>query len=200
MRTTSDSLGNLLFGQTRGKILALLYGTPDRTFFIRQIARQIGTSVGTVQRELETLAQVGLIRRSVTGKQVHYQADREHPAFAELHSLVAKTFGIYQLLRSAVDPLAERISFAFVYGSMAQANNDAASDVDLIVIGDVTMDEVLAQLTPIERILGRPINPTVYSLEEFKSKLRGGNHFVASLMRSKKVILLGDEDELENLG
>jgi uncharacterized protein len=200
MRTETNALGDLLFGQTRGRILALLYGTPDQAFFTRQIARQVGTSVGTVQRELETLSQIGLIERSATGMQVFYQANRDHPAYAELHSLVAKTAGAFHILRSALAALAKKIAFAFVYGSMARGDENAVSDVDLMVIGDVSLDEMLMQLATAERDLGRSINPTVFSLKEFKSKLKAGNHFLKSVMRGEKVLLIGDENELGKMG
>lgn len=203
MRTdakNTKNLGDLLFGQTRGRVLSLLYGASDQTFFVRQIARQIGTSVGTVQRELGTLSEFGLIDRSKVGMQVFYQANRNHPLFADLHSLVAKTAGIFHLLRSALAPLAEQISFAFVYGSMARGEENGGSDIDLMVVGDVTLDELLTHLTPAERDLGRPINPTVYSLKEFRSKLQRGNHFLTSAVRGQNVFLLGEEDELRKMG
>jgi predicted nucleotidyltransferase len=200
MRTGAKTLGHLLFGQTRGRVLALLYGVPDEVFFLRQIARQIGTSVGSVQRELETLTGFGLLNRTVLGRQVFYQANRDHPVFVELHSLVAKTSGIFYLLRSALAPLAKEILFAFVFGSMARGEEDAGSDVDLMVIGDATLDEILTRLTSAESDLGRPINPTVYSLREFKSKLRAGNHFLRSVMRQKNVLLIGDENEFRKMG
>ncbi len=200
MRTRANSLGDLLFGQTRGRILAFLYGMPDQTFYIRQIARQVGTSVGTVQRELETLSRFGLIERSTTGMQVFYQADRNHPAYPELYSLIAKTSGTFYLLRSALVPLGKKIAFALVYGSIAGGDEDGRSNADLIVIGDVNMYELLTQLSPAERDLGRSINPTVFSLRDFKSKLRDGNHFLKSVMRGKKVLLIGNEDELGKMG
>jgi len=200
MRTEANALGDLLFGQTRSRILALLYGMPDQSFFTRQIARQIDTSAGTVQRELETLSQLGLIERSASGKQVFYQANRNHPAYAELHSLIAKTSGVFHLLRSALAPLAKKIIFALVYGSMARGDENAGSDVDLLVIGNVSMDELLAQLASAERDLGRSINPTVYSPKEFKAKLQEGNHFLKSVMRGEKVLLIGDENDLGKMG
>lgn len=200
MRTKSKTLGDLLFGQTRGRILALLYGVPDQTFFVRQIARQIGTSVGSVQRELETLSEVGLLDRTAIGRQVFYQANRNHPAFIEVGSLIAKTSGIYHQLRSGLAPLAEHITFAFVYGSIARGIEDAESDVDLMIVGNVTLDDVLAQLTPAEKAIGRPINPTVYSLKEFKTKTKDGNHFLTSVLQGKKMLLIGEEDELRKMG
>lgn len=203
MRTTSKTpktLGNLLFGQTRGGVLRLLYGSPDQSFYVRQIARETGiSSVGAVQRELETMAAFGLINRSTAGNQVFYQANRQVPGYEELHSLIAKTVGVIHLLRSALAPLEKKVSVAFVYGSIAAGNETAGSDVDLMVIGDVTMDEVVACLTPAERAVGRPINPTVYSLSEFKSKRRAGNHFINAVMKGKNEFLIGDEDELRKV-
>ena len=186
----------MLFGHTRGGILGLLYGHPDRKFYVRQIAREIGASVGSVQRELETLSQLGLIGRSISGKQVYYQVNRNHPAFVEMQALVAKTVGALQLLRSALAPLAKRIAAAFVYGSMARQEETAESDVDLMIVGDVTLDEVLPHLARVERIIGRPVNPTLYSPAEFQSRLAAGNHFLKSVMRGEKVFLIGVEDEL----
>lgn len=196
MRTRGSTTGDILFGQTRSRVLALLFGAPEQTFFVRQIARSIETSVGSVQRELETLAAVGLVHRTTIGRQVFYRANRKHPAFAELRSLLAKTAGIFEVLRSALTPLEERISSAIVYGSVARAEDTAESDIDLMVIGDVTLDDLLTQLEGAERILGRPINPTVYSAKEFRTKLQRGNHFLKSVVRGKNVFLIGDEDEL----
>lgn len=200
MGTNSKSLGDLLFGQTRGRVLALLYGMPDQTFFVRQIAREIGTSVGSVQRELETLSEVGLLNRTTIGRQVFYQANSHHPAFADVRSLIAKTSGIFHHLRSALAPLASQIIFALVYGSIARGDEDAGSDVDLMIVGNVTLDDVLAQLTSVENAIGRPINPTVYSLKEFKAKVKDGNHFLTSVLHGKKMLLIGDEDELRKMG
>jgi uncharacterized protein len=200
MRTNAKSLGDLLFGQTRGRILTLLYGKPDQTFFVRQIAREIGTSVGSVQRELETLSEVGLLNRTTIGRQVFYQANSHHPAFADVRSLIAKTSGIFHQLRSALATLASQIIFALVYGSIARGDEDAGSDVDLMIVGNVTLDDVLAQLTPVENAIGRPINPSVYSLKEFKTRIKDGNHFLTSVLHGKKMLLIGDEDELRKMG
>jgi predicted nucleotidyltransferase len=200
MRTESSSLGDLLFGQTRSRILALLFGHPDETFFVRQISRQIGTSVGTVQRELETLSGIGLVERSTSGKQVYYRANSAHPAYTELRSLIAKTSGIFQMLTSALAPLAQRIALAFVYGSMARQEETAASDVDLMVVGDVTFDEILEHLAPVERAGGRAINPTLYSESEFRSKLKDNNHFLRSVLNGVTVPLIGNLDEPRKMG
>ena len=193
MSTDVSALGDLLFGQARGRVLQLIFGQPEQTFFVRQIAREVSMSAGSVQRELEALAQVGLLVRSRSGHQVYYKANRNHPVFAEIHALVAKTVGVFQLLTSALTPLAKRISLAFVYGSVASRSENAESDVDLMIVGDVTLDEVLVQLGPVERLIGRPINPTLYSDSDFKNKMDSGNHFLRSVMRGEKVFLIGED-------
>ncbi len=200
MRTQLTSVGDLLFGQTRGRVLALLYGAPDETLFVRQIARQVDTSVGTVQRELNLLADAGLIKRSTIGNQVFYRANQEHPEYPELRALLAKTAGVFQMLKTALLPLSSQIDVAFVYGSVARGEEKATSDIDLMVIGAASLDEVLDAVGPVEKQLGRPVNPTIYSIEDLKTRLRSGNHFLQSLKKGKKVFLIGDEDEFRKAG
>lgn len=200
MRTNNRPLADVLFGQTRGGILGLLYSHSDESFYVRQVARHLGTSVGTVQRELENLSEVGLIVRSKSGNQVFYQANRNSPVFAEMRALLAKTVGIFHVLRSALEPLAKRIRVAFVYGSIARQEEKAESDVDVMIVGTASLDEVLARLGDVEVTLTRAVNPTVYSVAEYRSKLARGNHFLNAVIRGKKVFLFGDEDELNKMG
>ena len=180
--------------------MALLYGRADQSFYTREIAREVDASVGAVQRELENLSKVGLILRKSVGSQVFYQANRDTPIFPEMRALINKTIGIFGVLRSALSPLSNRIVAAFVYGSVAREEETAQSDVDLMVVGKATLDEVLSRLSTAEKGIGRSINPTVYSLSEFKAKLAEGNHFLTSVLKGQKVFLLGDEDELKKVG
>lgn len=198
--TPTSPLGDVLFGQTRAGILALLYSRPDESFYIREIGRRLHASVGAVQRELATLSRVGLVSRSKIGSQVFFQANQNSAVFGEMRALVAKTVGVFHVLRSALQPLATRIAVAFVYGSIARREEKLSSDVDLMIIGDVTLDDVLVQLGSIEISLGRTVNPTVYSIGEYKSKLGSRNHFLNAVSRGEKVFLLGDEDELRKMG
>jgi predicted nucleotidyltransferase len=198
--STHNGLADLLFGQTRGAVLALLYGHADQSFYTRQIAREVNASPGAVQRELENLSNVGLIVRKSVGSQVFYRANRDAPIFREMQAMVNKTIGIFSVLRSALHPLAKRVLVAFVYGSVAREEETAQSDVDLMVVGKATLDEILSRLSTVEKSIGRPINPTVYSATEFKSKLASRNHFLNAVLKGQKVFLLGDEDELRKVG
>jgi uncharacterized protein len=189
-----------MFGRTRGAILALLYGRADQTFYTRQIAREVAASVGAVQRELKNLTKVGLVIRTALGSQVFYQANRDAPIFSEMHSLVNKTVGIFSMLRSALHPLSTQVAVAFVYGSVARQAETAQSDIDLMVVGKASIDDVISHLASVEKNTGRPINPTVYSVSEFKAKIADGNHFLRAVLKDPKVFLLGDEDELGKVG
>jgi len=196
-----SSLADVLFGKARGAILGLLYENADQEFYYRQLARELGgLSVGTLQRELHTLGELGLIQRSRLGKQVFYRANRSHPVFPELRALVVKTVGTIPMLRSALAPLADRTSVAFIYGSLARQEERAESDIDLMVIGKASLEHVLASLGNIETSLRRALNPTVYSPAEFRKKLTAGNHFLNSVVRGEKVFLIGDEYELRKVG
>jgi predicted nucleotidyltransferase len=200
MATPLNALSNVLFGQVRSRVLGLLYGRPDQLFYVREIARDVDISVGTVQRELEKLAQVGLVVRTSRGNQVFYQANQQNPVFPEMRALVNKTVGVFNVLRSALERLSNQIVVAFVYGSVARQQENAQSDVDLMIVGKVKLDDVLSQLSGAEAALGRPVNPTVYSATEFRSKLALGNHFVSAVVKGVKVFLFGNEDELRKVG
>jgi uncharacterized protein len=195
MRTEKTSFGDLLFGSTRGRILGLLFGMSDDVFFARQIVRSINVSAGAAQRELMTLTNAGIIARKQIGNQVFYRANSDHPAYAELKALLAKTTGVFNQLSEALAPLAHQIEFAFVYGSFARGDEKAVSDIDLMVIGSLTLDDLLEKLAPVERALNRPINPSIYSLKELKAKLKANNHFLKAIQKGKSVFLIGDEHE-----
>ena len=195
LRTKDSGLGELLFGRTRSRLLATLYDKPDQPFFLRQLARQIKGSPGSVQRELVTLISVGLITRACQENHILYQANRNHPIYAELHSLLAKTTGVFAMLEQSLSPYNEKIEFAFVYGSFARGEEKAGSDIDLMAVGEMTLDDLLQSLTPVEQRLSRPVNPTVYSRTELRTKVHAGNHFLKALQAAPLVFVIGDEDD-----
>jgi uncharacterized protein len=198
MGTQVLSLSRVLFGQSRRSILALLYGHADEQFYLREIARRAGTGIGATQRELEQLTGAGLLQKVRRGRQVYYQANRKNPIFAELKSILAKTSGIRDILYEGLTPLEDRITLAFVYGSIARGEETAPSDVDLMVVGNVSFKDVVAALSEIERKLGREVNPTVFGPRDFREKLAAKNHFLST--EEKKLFVIGDEREFRRLG
>lgn len=188
-----------LFGRTRSVLLAMIYGHADQSFYLRQLVRAVGGGHGALQRELKRLTVMGLIVRRAQGNQVLYQANSQSPIFSEIKSLVTKTVGIHDVIRSALASLRREIQIAFVYGSVARQRERANSDVDLMVVGDASFSEVVSALGPAQRALGREINPTVFPASEFRSKLAAGNHFLRSVMKEKRLFVLGIEDDLTKL-
>ena len=188
-----------LLPQTRRALLGLLYGLPDRAFYLREIAAKVGSGMGQVQRELGRLTRAGILRRFEQGRHVFYQADRRCPIFDELRGLVVKTVAGSDHLRRALAELEDRIAVAFVFGSVARGDDRAESDLDLFVVGEVSLQEVVAAIDPIQRTLGREINPTVYRPAELRSKLEGGHHFLTAVLADEKIFVIGTQDELGEL-
>ncbi len=189
-----------LFGLTRRRVLGWLLTHPDEDFYLREIARRSGASLGAVQREVAALTRAGILRRSLRGRQVFYQADRGSPVFPELQSLLVKTAGIRDVLREALAPLAPRIVVAVLFGSAVRGELNRASDLDLLIVGDVPFADVAASLIAAQQRLGRDVNPTVYPIREFRAKIRDRHHFLTTVLAGPCVFVLGGAGELEGLG
>lgn len=189
-----------MFGKVRTAVLALLFTHTDQAFYLREIARTVGTGNGAVQRELAQLLKAGLITRTRRGREVFYQANRAAPVFPELRGLVVKTVGVGNALREALAPLADRIRSAFVYGSFARREERAESDVDVMVIGDVEFGEVVSALRSAQDRIGREVNPSVFAPEEWRRRVASADHFITTLLREEKLLLIGDERDLRELG
>lgn len=193
MNTTEpllSSLGDALFTKTQQRLLGLLFGKPDQSFFTNEIIRWAGLGKGTILRELERMLAAGLLLQIRRGNQMHYQANAECPIFHELIAIVRKTFGIADVIRTALTPLETHIFQGFIYGSIARGEATASSDVDVMLVGDeLSYSQVMALLASAETALGRTINPTLYSPQDFASKLNAGNHFLQRVMEQARIPL-----------
>jgi predicted nucleotidyltransferase len=201
MSTTIEhsKLSKTLFGKTRRAVLSVLYSHTDESFYLRQLVRITGIGVGAMQRELKQLTESGIIRRLQIGRQIFFQANTDCPVFKELRDLIIKTIGVGDVLRSALVPLAERIQIAFIYGSLARGEETRGSDLDVLVVGDLTFAEVVSAISPLQETLSREINPSVYPVKEFRSKVSEGQHFISTVLEAPKIFVIGDNNELEKL-
>lgn len=188
-----------LFGMTRSRVLALLFCNSDRTFHFREIARLSGTSPGAIQRELKLLLQTGLLLRQRIGNQVHYRANSASPVFHEVKSFMIKTAGLADVLKNALHEFQDRISVAFIFGSLVKGKETQDSDVDVMIIGDMGFSEAVTALSTTQDTLRREVNPSVYSPDEFTARVMEGNHFLNSLINEPKNFLIGDENEFGKL-
>lgn len=197
MGTKSIGLADALFSKVQQRVLGLLFVNADRSFYTNEIMRFVDSGIGVVQRELEKLAASGLVTVKKVGNQKHYQASREAPIFEELRGILIKTVGLSDILRLALLPLSDRIQTAFIYGSIAKGNDTAKSDIDVFVIGtDLTYADIYGLLSANEAQLGRPVNPTIYSMQELQDKLADDNAFVSRVLAQPKIFLIGSNDDL----
>lgn len=190
-------LADALFSNIQQRVLAYLFGQPERSFFATELIKLAGGGSGAVQRELARLADSGLVTVKHVGTQKHYQANPKSPIFAELCAIAQKTVGLAEPLRETLAPLAKRIKAAFVFGSVAKRSDTAASDIDVLVLSD-TIDyaDVFAALQSAEAKLGRTVNPTVYTPANWRKKRKEGTAFVVKVAAQPKVFLIGTEEDL----
>ncbi|MBS1190527.1 MAG: transcriptional regulator [Rhodocyclaceae bacterium] len=190
------TLSDALFTATQQKVLGLLYGKPDRSFYANEIDRWAKVGKGSLMRELERLQRAGVLTLSRQGNQTHYQANPDCPIYGELLGIVRKTFGIGEQLRAALAPLAGQLAWAFVYGSIAKGEEHAGSDIDLMLIGEnLSYSDVMERLMPVEECLGRAINPTLYTPADWLARKTAGNSFVLRVSEQEKINLIGSESE-----
>ena len=195
MRTSATI--DALFPKTRQAILAATFGEPRRWWYMRELARHLRLTPSSLQRELASLVRGGILVQKRDGKHVYFQAATESPIFQELQGLILKTAGLADVIRDALKPLANRIQWAFVYGSVARSQEHSASDVDLMIIGHVGLADVSGPLRKAEQRLNRAANPTTYRADEFTTKVNSNHHFISTVMRSKKLFILGDHREFD---
>jgi predicted nucleotidyltransferase len=194
-----DTLGTALFSPARLTLLGLLFAHPDESFYLRQIAQRTGLAIGQVQRETQRLVQAGIFQRSLVGRHVFFRAAPDSPLYEELRAIIRKTVGGAGAVRSALLPLSDQIRLAFIFGSVARGQERSPSDLDLLVVGSISLRQLSAVLGPAQDQLHRPINPVIYTPGEFAQKTAERHHFLASVLRTPKLFVLGDEHELRNL-
>lgn len=186
-----------LFTPVQQRVLALLFGQPDRRYQSAEIIRLADSGTGAVHRQLRRLEEAGLVIVHRTGNQKHYQARHDTPIFDELHRLVVKTIGVVEPLREALAPLASEIAAAFVFGSITKRTDRAKSDLDLLVISDsLTYPDVYEALQSAEKVLARPVNPRVLTRAEWRAKRARRDSFAARIAAQPKLFVLGSEDAL----
>ena len=193
----ASSLADALFPKVRQRVLAVLFGKPDQSFYANEVIALAQSGTGAVQRELAALAEAGLLTVSKQGNQKHFQANAAAPVFAELRGLVLKTMGLADVLRVALAPLALQIEAAFVYGSVAKQQDTASSDIDLMIVSpSLGYADVYGALESAAATLGRTINPTLYDPVELARRIRQDNAFVTRVLQQPKIWLIGTEEKL----
>jgi len=191
------SVADALFGKTRQAVLAMLFGNPGRAYYTREIVKGARSGVSQVQRELDRLTRSGLVTRERRANQVYFQANPDAAIFRELVGLVAKSFGIGDILRQALAPVASQILVALIYGSVARGEHHATSDVDLLIVGDLLLSDIEVQLHEVETTLGRKVSNTMMDRKEFVRRRKANDHFLRAVLAGSKIFLIGNATNLK---
>lgn len=193
------NIGVALFPKIKRQLLSHFFLAQDRRHYFREITRLVNASPGAVQRELRTLVEAGILATEMIGRQRYYWADPECMVYSELKAIVVKTFGVVDTISVALAELSENINLAFVYGSIASGQDTGKSDIDLMVIGNASFRSLAKALRDTESLLSRPINPTLFSPEEFGRKTKEANHFLQNVLNADKLMIIGTENDLARL-
>ncbi|MCU7877215.1 MAG: nucleotidyltransferase domain-containing protein [Candidatus Thiodiazotropha sp. (ex Lucinoma borealis)] len=191
-----SQLSDALFTETQQKVLGLLYGQPDRSFYMKEILRLTGMGVATIKRELDRMLAAGILHMNKIGNQHHYQANPGCPIYGELITIVKKTVGLTEPIREALEPLSKKIDWAFVFGSVASGKESAASDIDLMIIGDLGFSEAANALYSIQEALGREVNPKIFRNNEWAKLEKDNDAFIKEVMDKPRMDVMGGKDEL----
>lgn len=190
---------NSLFSKSKQKILRVAFLNPDRQFYLRELNRMTGVSQGTLHRELKSLIRDGILLSEKRGHQVFYTVNKGNPIYAELKGIVLKTFGVADALKAALKQYQRKVRAGFIYGSIARGDDSTRSDIDVMLIGDITLMEITNTIDAVEMALGRTVNPTVFPVQEFRKKALANNHFVNTVLNSPLTFFVGNRDELRDL-
>lgn len=191
-----SQLADALFTTTQQKVLGLLYAQPEKSFYTNQILRLTGMGVATIKRELDRMVAAGILSMTKIGNQHHYQAEPECPIFHELLGIAKKTFGVADVIRQALSPLSADIERAFVFGSMASGKETSASDIDLLIIGNIGYSEAVNALYLVQETLGREINPKIYRIEEWTQMINNKDGFIQEVLSKPQLDVMGGGNEL----
>jgi predicted nucleotidyltransferase len=189
----------LLGSKLRAKVLGWLFSHPDERYFVRQLTALLKEDSTNVSRELARLEKTGILVSTTEGRQKYYQANRQSPLFNELHGLMLKTVGVADIIKKALEPRMADIKLAFIFGSVAKKAENRFSDIDLLVVGDITFGDVVDLISTAEETLSRELNPVVYTLTEFNKRLSENHYFIRDVLSGDKIFVIGDENELKAL-
>ena len=191
-------LSNLFCSNVRAEIFQILFDESREEVHLREICRLSGSAVNGIRRDLGKLLKMDLVVSRRDGNRLYFQANKNHPLYLEIKNIVLKTSGIIETLKKALSN--SDIECAFIFGSIAKGTEKSHSDIDIIVIGNVGLRKLSGLLSEAYEKIGREINPHTYTKKEFQRRIENNDHFLTSVLDSKKVFIIGTEDDLKAMG
>ena len=191
-----DTLLDAVLPKTRQGILAATLMQPEKAWYVSELARRMGVPSSSLQRELQSLTDAGILKNERRGSMVYFRANTDSPVYPDLRGLILKTAGLVDVLAAALNPVATKLQTAFVYGSMASGEARSDSDIDVMIVGKVLPAELALPLRRARESLGREINPTVYTPVEFNKKRAAKDHFLLQVLAKPRLLVIGSKDDL----
>ena len=183
-------LESLFTSKSRAELFRVLFGNPNHSYYLRELERMTSSSKTALEKELKNLVSAGFIESKKDGNRVYYQVIRSHPLFSDLFSIVEKSTGVSSLLKQALS--SSKVYLVLLFGSLAKGTVKAESDIDLIIVGEIGMRQFSKMVSGIQEKVGREINPHIYSVDDFKTKINNKDHFLTSVLKEEFKIIKGD--------
>ena len=193
-----NTLSKILTSRVRAEIFRLLFGLVEKELHLREMERRSGLSAETIRRDLKKLIKLDLVKTRQDGNRLYYHANKEHPIYPQIHLLVLKTAGLVEVLQRVLER--EGVKMAFIFGSVASGSERAASDIDLMVVGDIGLRKLTGWLTGVSQEIGREINPHIMRPAEFQRRRQEAQSFLSQVLASPKLFVVGREDDLTAMG
>jgi len=192
-------LRSLFSSDTRIQLLRIFLMNPDTEYYGRQLTEMLDAYPHAVHVELKNLESIELIQKRISGKQHYYSANTAHPLYRDLQNIIRKTVGLKDVIQGALNPFRDDIDYAIVYGSFASGDFTSESDVDLIIKGDVKSRKISSALLEAGELLQRELNFTIFTREEFRSRIKNNDHFITRVVNKPMMFLIGDESDFRSL-
>ncbi len=186
------------FSKNRAELLRLFLTNPEQSFYIQEIGRILGKKPGIFQRTLNNMEKEGVLVSEYKANARYFKADKGYPLYKEFKSIIFKTVGVSGGLKEVLKKVGN-INFSFIYGSYAKSKENYLSDIDLVIIGNPNEGSLIKELDKIEDILNREINYKLYSLRDFKKEVKTKEPFLLEVLRDKKIMFIGEENELRKI-
>ena len=188
----------LKFTKNQTLVLELFFNNPEKSFYLREIGRLIGKEPGVFQKDINKLAESGILISEYRAKNRFFKLNKNHPLYKEFKAIFFKTLGAEGKLREILKNIKE-IKTAFIFGSFAKSKEDSFSDIDLMIIGDPNEDLLISKISKLESRLDREINYHIFSLADWKKKLKEKDSFLENILSQPKIFLIGKKDELSRI-
>lgn len=193
-------LKNLFSSEVRVKLLNRFLMNPDKEYYLRELSNSLKISPRSVSMELNNLLKIDLIKKRISGNHHYYSVNIQHLIFAELQNIFTKTIGVRNILAEYLKPFKTKILFSFIYGSIAKGNSTSTSDIDLLIIGDISSKKISNVVLDTGLKLNREINFSIFKKSEFIQRLKSKDHFITSIFKEQKIFVIGNPDEFERMG